>query len=141
MKAIAVYVFCGFLASQLTLFTACRPFSGYWSVPPISTQCWSYWHFEYVQGTFNVSADLLMLLVAIPLVAKVRLPWLQKAPLLAVFGLGILVIVAAILTKLYCLVPALLSYEYLAWYHREVTLSILVSEPLMQYPSLEDTDD
>lgn len=82
--------------------------------------------FEYVQGSFNITADIAMLLVSIPVVAKVRLPWLQKAPLLGVFGLGILVIAAALLTKVYCFVPALLSYEYLAWYHREATLCVVV---------------
>ncbi|TKA27919.1 hypothetical protein B0A50_03984 [Salinomyces thailandicus] len=87
----------------------------------------SYWNFEYVEGFFNVSADVFVLLAAIPVVATVRLPWLQKAPLLVVFGLGIAVIAAAVLTKVYCLVPSLLSYEYLAWYHREVMMSIVVT--------------
>ncbi|KAI7473269.1 hypothetical protein KC357_g5567 [Hortaea werneckii] len=122
INAVAVYVACGWVATEITYFSACRPFSGYWSVPAVSTQCWSYWNFEYVEGVFNISADIFMLIIAIPVVSKVKLPWLQKAPLLGVFGLGIFVIAAAILTKLYCFVPALLSYEYLAWYMREVTV-------------------
>lgn len=39
INAIAVYVVCGWLATEITYFSACRPFSGYWSVPAISTQC------------------------------------------------------------------------------------------------------
>lgn len=132
----AVYVACGWVATEITYFSACRPFSGYWSVPAVSTQCWSYWNFEYVEGVFNISADVFMLIIAIPVVSKVKLPWLQKAPLLGVFGLGIFVIAAAILTKLYCFVPALLSYEYLAWYMREVTVSIIGKFPeLAQFRS------
>lgn len=53
-----------------------------------------------------------MLLVAIPIVAKVRLPLAQKAPILGIFGMGAFVITAAVLTKVYCFVPSLLSYEY-----------------------------
>ncbi|RMZ27404.1 hypothetical protein D0859_08521 [Hortaea werneckii] len=130
INAVAVYVACGWVATEITCFSACRPFSGYWSVPAVSTQCWSYWNFEYVEGVFNISADIFMLIIAIPVVSKVKLPWLQKAPLLGVFGLGIFVIAAAILTKLYCFVPALLSYEYLAWYMREVTVSIVGKSPI-----------
>jgi len=77
------------VACQIALFTTCRPFSGYWSVPAkdgefnlgildmqaddwVSDQCWSYYNFEIVEGTFNVSADAVVLLVAIPLLMKLR---------------------------------------------------------------------
>ena len=117
----------GFIGTQIALFTACRPFSDYWSVPAASTQCWSYWNFEYIEGAFNISSDIAMLIVAIPLVAKVRLPWAQKAPVLGIFGMGVFVITAAVLTKVYCFVPKLLSYEYLAWYCREASVSVYVT--------------
>ncbi|KAK5278745.1 hypothetical protein LTR16_008307, partial [Cryomyces antarcticus] len=97
--------------------------------------CWSYWNYEYIEGAFNVTADVTMLLVAIPLIAKVRLPWAQKAPILGIFGMGIFVITSAVLTKVYCFVPSLLSYEYLAWYCREATMSIYVTmlPPIWSY--------
>ncbi|KAK5161627.1 hypothetical protein LTR04_004012 [Oleoguttula sp. CCFEE 6159] len=54
-----------------------------------SCKCWSYWNYEYIEGAFNVTADVTMLLVAIPLIAKVRLPWAQKAPILGIFGMAL----------------------------------------------------
>ena len=57
----------------------------------------------------------------------VRLPPRQKFTLVFLFGLGIFVIVAAILTKVYCLVPELISYVYMSWYFREATVAMLVT--------------
>ena len=68
-----------------------------------------------------------MLLIAIPLLMAVRLPPRQKITLIFLFGLGIFVIVAAILTKVYCLVPELISYVYMSWYFREATVAMLVT--------------
>lgn len=69
----------------------------------------------------------MMLIIAIPLLLSVRLPLQQKAVLLIVFGMGVFVIVAAILTKIYCLVPGLISYVYLNWYYREASVSLYVT--------------
>lgn len=68
-----------------------------------------------------------MLLVAIPLLAQVRVPLKQKIILLIVFGMGIFVVIAAILTKVYCLVPSLISYVYMNWYFREATVAMVVT--------------
>lgn len=68
-----------------------------------------------------------MLLIAIPLLLSIRIPIQQKSVLLVIFGMGIFVIIAAILTKIYCLVPSLMSYVYLNWYFREASLSIYVT--------------
>lgn len=50
------------------------------------------------------------------------------------------VITAAILTKVYCFVPSLLSYEYLAWYMREVSVSIVVSTVIIVPKESHRTD-
>jgi len=41
--------------------------------------------------------------------------------------MGIFVIVAAVITKIYCLVPSLISYVYLNWYFREASVSVYVT--------------
>lgn len=68
-----------------------------------------------------------MLLIAIPIIIRVRVPLKQKLILLLIFGLGIFVIIAALLTKIYCLVPSLISYVYMNWYFREATVAMLVT--------------
>jgi len=79
-----------------------------------------------------------MLLVAIPLLVQVRVPLKQKLILVILFGMGIFVIVAAILTKVYCLVPALISYVYMNWYFREATVAILVTNLPLIWSLLRD---
>jgi hypothetical protein len=66
------------------------------------------------------------MLVAMPLLIAVHLPLRQKLVLVGIFGLGIFVIIAAFLTKVYCLAPSLISYVYMNWYFREATVSMLV---------------
>lgn len=151
---IAIYVAIGFVVSELTLFLICRPLSNYWAVPTpnckdddtsvrglktdISDQCSSYQHYEIIQGCVSISADIFMLLVAIPLLMQVRVPVKQKMILVILFGMGVFVIVAAILTKVYCLVPTLISYIYMNWYFREATVAILVTNLPLIWSLLRD---
>lgn len=79
-----------------------------------------------------------MLLIGLPLIIQVRIPLKQKLILMVVFGMGIFVIVAAILTKVYCLVPALISYVYMNWYFRETTVAILVTNLPLIWSLLRD---
>ncbi|KAH8798651.1 hypothetical protein F5884DRAFT_140019 [Xylogone sp. PMI_703] len=90
INGVFVYTAAGFVATHIALFTTCRPFSGYWSVPAINDQCWSYFNFEIVKATFNISSDLMVLLVAIPLLAKLHVPVQQKVILLCHFWHGAL---------------------------------------------------
>jgi len=73
-----------------------------------------------------------------PILLTVRLPPRQKIILLLLFGLGIFVIIAAILTKIYCLVPALISYQYMNWYFREATVAMLVTNLPLTWSLLRD---
>jgi hypothetical protein len=75
----------------------------------------------------SISGDALLILTAVPLFVKVNLPTRQKVILMMVFGMGIFIVIAGILTKVYCLVPGLVSYVYMNWYFREATVSILVT--------------
>lgn len=79
-----------------------------------------------------------MLFVAIPLLMSVRLPLKQKLILVLLFGMGVFVIVAAILTKVYCLVPSLIDYVYMNWYFREATVAILVTNLPLVWSLLRD---
>ncbi|KAJ5491071.1 hypothetical protein N7539_002638 [Penicillium diatomitis] len=135
---IAIYVALGFVGTELSLFLICRPITDYWAVPTPNPQCSNYQYYEIVQGCFSISADIFMLLVAIPMLMQVRVPTKQKLILLILFGMGIFVIVAAVLNKVYCLVPALISYVYMNWYFREATVAILVTNLPLVWSLLRD---
>ncbi|RAO67939.1 uncharacterized protein BHQ10_003951 [Talaromyces amestolkiae] len=134
----AGYVAVGFVAVELCLFLSCIPLQNYWAVPTPNPQCSSYQHYEIVQACFSITADIFMLLVAIPLLVKIQLPLRQKLILLLLFGMGVFVIVAAILTKIYCLVPSLISYVYMNWYFREASVGMLVTNLPLIWSLLRD---
>jgi hypothetical protein len=135
---LSVYVALGFVAVELSLFLICRPLSNYWAVPTPDYQCSSYQYYEIIQGAISISADIFMLAVAIPLLVQVRVPLKQKVILLVLFGMGIFVIVAAVLNKIYCLVPSLISYVYMNWYFREATVAVLVTNLPLVWSLLRD---
>ncbi|KAF4761612.1 hypothetical protein HAV15_005198 [Penicillium sp. str.  len=136
---VAIYVLLGFVATELSLFLLCRPLSHYWAVVPTPEyQCFSYQYYEIIQGCISISADVFMLLIAIPMLVQVRVPLKQKMILTILFGMGIFVIVAAVLNKVYCLVPSLISYVYMNWYFREATVAILVTNLPLVWSLLRD---
>ena len=59
--------------------------------------------------------------------------------LLGVFGMGVFVIIAAILNKLYALVPSLQGYQYTLWYFREASTAIYVANLPFMWNLLRDT--
>lgn len=70
VKILAIYVACGWVGTELAFFFACRPFAGYWAMPPPNPQCTTLQHYAITQGSFNISSDCLMLLIPLPLVSN-----------------------------------------------------------------------
>ncbi|KAH4807747.1 hypothetical protein HBH61_127350 [Parastagonospora nodorum] len=123
IRFVAAYVALGWIAVEIAFFTACRPFNGYWAVPPPNPQCTTLEHFAIVQATFNISSDLLIIAVPIPMIASLSLPLKQKIGLGLLFSMGTFVIVAAILTKYYNL-SNLYGTTYMLWYTREASVAV-----------------
>lgn len=88
VKICAGYTLAGYIAVELTLFLNCRPFSGYFTIPPPQQQCATYFNYEVVQAVFNISSDLAILLVIIPTLWKMNMSNKEKVPILVIFGLG-----------------------------------------------------
>lgn len=79
-----------------------------------------------------------MLVIAIPLIMGLRVSMKQKAVLLLIFGMGGFVIVSSILTKIYCLVPELISYVYMNWYFREASVAVYVTNVPLIWPLVKE---
>ncbi|KFX88258.1 hypothetical protein V495_05483 [Pseudogymnoascus sp. VKM F-4514 (FW-929)] len=127
VKYVSFYTALSFVGSELALFLICRPIQQYWAVPAANPQCSNYQFFEIIQGSLSIPGDLAILAIGIPILVQVHLPIQQKAILLVIFGMGGFVIIAAILTKVYCLVPSLISYVYMNWYFREASVAMYVT--------------
>lgn len=137
VRWLTVYVAGGYFATQLAFFTACRPFEGYWALPPPDPQCTTLERYALVQGAFNISADVLMLGIPIPLVVRMRLPWRRKIVLVGIFSLGLFVVVAALLTKVFNLTDVY-SPRYMLWYVREASVAVYVSNLPMIWPLMRE---
>lgn len=134
---LAIYVAIGWSASEIAFFTACTPFHGYWEMPPPNPQCTTLQHYAIVQACFNISSDSLMLTIPLPLLLRLNVPWKQKAVLLLIFSMGIFVIIAAILTKVFNL-SNIWDPSYMLWYTREASVAVYVSNLPMIWPLLRE---
>lgn len=102
IKIVSTYVAIGWVAVQIAFFTACMPFSGYWAVPPPNPQCTTLEHFAIVQATFNLSSDVLIIAVPLPMIISLSLPTKQKIGLAALFSMGTFVVRLPSSTPLVC---------------------------------------
>ncbi|KAG0126459.1 hypothetical protein HOY82DRAFT_628048 [Tuber indicum] len=133
VRAVGVYIAAGFVAIELAWFLSCRPFNGYWALPVPMEQCATYQHYSIVQASFNISSDLMMLGIAIPLFLRARVPNKKKLILVGIFGCGIFVILAAILNKYYNFSNPFTTI-YMLWYIREASTAVYVSNLPMLWP-------
>lgn len=99
VKIAGYYVATGWTATEIAFFTACRPFNGYWAVPPPDPQCTTLQHYAIIQACFNLSSDMMMLLIALPMVLSLKVPLKQKIVLAVVFSMGIFVVSSDIVPK------------------------------------------
>jgi hypothetical protein len=134
---LAIYVAIGWASTEIAFFTACRPFAGYWAMPPPNPQCTTLQHYAIVQACFNISSDTLMLSIPIPLITRLNMPWKQKGVLLIIFSMGLFVILAAILTKVFNL-SNIWDPSYMLWYTREASVAVYVSNLPMIWPLLRE---
>ncbi|KAG9861170.1 hypothetical protein KCU90_g10053, partial [Aureobasidium melanogenum] len=138
VKILAVYTAIGYVACQLAYFLECRPFSSYWQIspsPPLN--CMVLYDYAIVQGTFNISSDVFMLMIPFPLIMQVSIGVKQKLVLLCVFSMGIFVIIAATLTKAEFFI-SVYSADYMFWYTREASVAVYVSNLPCVWPLLRE---
>ncbi|KAH7397543.1 hypothetical protein BKA64DRAFT_708232 [Cadophora sp. MPI-SDFR-AT-0126] len=134
---LSIYVSIGWVATEIAFFTACTPFAGYWAMPPPNPQCTTLEHYAIVQACFNISSDTLMLFIPLPLITKLNMPLKQKSVLLVIFSMGLFVILAAVLTKVFNL-SDVWDPSYMLWYTREASVAIYVSNLPMIWPLLRE---
>ncbi|KAK3618190.1 hypothetical protein LTR56_021401 [Elasticomyces elasticus] len=112
---IAIKVLCGLVAFGFVFMEIfyfgvwCRPFSNYWAVPTPNIQCDAATNHLITNAVINLSSDIAMIVIGLPMFIRMSLPLRKKIPLIGIFSLGIFVILAAILNKVYS-APAALAF-------------------------------
>ena len=127
VKILAAYVGGTFVIMEILYFGVwCRPFHNYWAVPTPNPQCSAALHHLITNAVFNLSSDLAMLCISLPMFVRSHLPIQRKITLCAIFSLGIFVILSAVLNKYYSFTdPYGIMWTY--WYVRECSTALLVA--------------
>lgn len=127
VKILAVYVAGNFVVMEILYFAVwCRPFHDYWAVPTPNKQCDAATDHLITNAVFNLSSDLIMLVIGFSMALKSRLPWKRRIIVHAIFALGIFVIVAAVLNKYYSFSEPYGSL-WTFWYIREASTAMIVA--------------
>lgn len=123
----AGYVVLGYCVMEILFFAVwCRPFYNYWSVPATNPQCSTYQDHLIVNTVLNVSSDVMMLCIPLPILMKAKLPLQKKLILGVVFSMGIFVIICAVLSKAYSF-GSPYGVDWVYWYVREVSTAVIVA--------------
>jgi hypothetical protein len=126
IKLLSAYVALGFIVMEILYFAAwCRPISGYWAIPT-TPQCNALINHRITKAVFNLSSDLIMLVIALQMLIRSLLPLKRKLILCAIFSLGIFVIIASMLNSYYSFKDPY-RQTWVSWYVRESSTAILVA--------------
>jgi hypothetical protein len=127
IRLLSVYVVLGFVVMEILYFAAwCRPIQEYWTIPTSNSQCNALINHRITKAIFNLSSDLIMLVIALQMLIRSQLPLKRKLILCGIFSLGIFVIIASILNSYYSFKnPYRQTWIY--WYVRESSTAILVA--------------
>ncbi|KAF2025693.1 hypothetical protein EK21DRAFT_75796 [Setomelanomma holmii] len=127
IKLLSAYVILSFVVIEILYFAAwCRPITEYWTIPTSNLQCTALIHHRITKAVFNLSSDLIMLVIALQMLIRSLLPMKRKLILCGIFSLGIFVIIASILNSYYSFINPY-KQTWVFWYVRESSTAILVA--------------
>jgi hypothetical protein len=89
-------------------------------------QCSVYTNHVIITLAFNVTTDVLIMAIPLPLLIRAKLSLSKKLTLCAVFSLGAFVILCSILSKYYSISQPY-GIKWLEWYVREAATAVIVS--------------
>jgi hypothetical protein len=101
----------------------------------VTEQCSAAIHHLITNAVFNLTSDIMMLCIPLPLLVTSQLPRTRKLILCVLFSLGTFVIMCALLNKYYSFAhPFSPMWEF--WYIREASTAILVANMPICWPLL-----
>ncbi|RDW89250.1 hypothetical protein BP6252_01282 [Coleophoma cylindrospora] len=138
VMAAGIYCIVSYLVVVLFLLVfMCRPFSGFWldieNAP--TSNCVTWLPYYKVQLPMNISSDLLIFCIPLALFSNSTLPWKRKILLCGIFSVGAIVILFAILNKVFLFQDST-NPEYVIWSYRECNLAVIVTNAPMCWTAL-----
>ncbi|KAF2643733.1 hypothetical protein P280DRAFT_466474 [Massarina eburnea CBS 473.64] len=133
---VSIYTFFGFVIMEvLYLGVWCRPFYQYWAVPT-SPQCSAATNHLITNAVLNISSDLMIISLPMPLLFRVQVPLKKKLILGGIFMVGAFTIVSAVLNKYYSFTHPFGS-EWTQWYLREAYTAVICANLPFTYPFIQ----
>ncbi|RLL97338.1 hypothetical protein CFD26_105727 [Aspergillus turcosus] len=118
-----------YLVSVIVIFAACQPFHKYWQINPNpGNVCQAAISKPIIWASLasNVSTDIYLILIPIPMLWKSRLKLLKKIAATILFGAGIFVLVCAILKSVFVLVDPIHGAQLAGeWGNREAFVAVV----------------
>ncbi|KAL5360110.1 hypothetical protein BJX96DRAFT_174980 [Aspergillus floccosus] len=115
----------------ITIFAACRPFHKYWQInPDPGNACQPAVSKPVVWTSFaaNISTDIYLILIPIPMLWRSRLKLLKKVATTIVFGAGLFVLICAILKSVFVLVDPINGAQLAGeWGTRETFVAVVTT--------------
>jgi len=127
VKCAAVYVGVTYVVMEVFYFAVwCRPFHEYWALPSTNPQCTTALHHLIMNMCFNISSDILIMSIPLPLLLRAHLELKRKMLLVFPFSLGLFTIVCAVLSKHLSFTQPY-SAVWVFWYCREASTAMIVT--------------
>ncbi|POR33811.1 Uncharacterized protein TPAR_06003 [Tolypocladium paradoxum] len=96
IRSYLLVFFASYVAAQVTTFSECHPVRLYWQVVPDPGECVKAQIQLLTLGILNIVTDAMLLVLPIPIVAKLQVPWRRKIQLYVLFALGVFIIAITI---------------------------------------------
>jgi len=137
VKILMVYAVTGWVIVEIFFYGVwCRPFIDYFVVKDDNSPgCTTAQDHLIMSFVFNLSSDILILFVPVPILIRSKMSLQKKLLLGGVFSLGIFVMICAIMNRMYSFLN-IDSIEWIYWYVREASTAIIVSNIALCYPLL-----
>lgn len=127
VKIVAGYAALTFVVMEILYFGVwCRPFTEYWAVPPDNVQCSAATNHLITNAVFNISSDLMIILIPMPIFIQSTLTLKRKLILIGVFAVGTFTIISAILNKYYSFTSPF-GLDWTFWYIRESSTALITA--------------
>ena len=79
VKLVSAYVAATYVVMEILYFGYwCRPFHDYWQTPTSNTQCTTALHHLILNLAFNMSSDLMIMSIPIPMILKAHMDLKRK---------------------------------------------------------------
>ncbi|KAK7429438.1 hypothetical protein QQZ08_004030 [Neonectria magnoliae] len=127
-----------FIASILAIFLGCRPFNKYWQISPDpgnSCQAAVSKPVVWVSFAANVSTDLYLIAIPVPMLWQSTLKTIKKIASTIVLGAGIFVLVCATLKSVFVLVDPVNGAQLAgSWGTREAFVAVITTNLPILFP-------